>query len=615
MHFKNWMFLLVSFFSGSTLLHAQHGYWQQKADYNIQVELDDKDHTLEGKETIVYWNNSPDTLYKMYFHLYFNAFQPGSMMDEKSLHIVDPDRRVGSRISKLKKDEEGYCHVTKLKINGKSPAVLVEQGTILEITLAEPIAPGTKNTIQLDFESQIPIQIRRTGRDNSEGIDYSMAQWYPKLSEYDYMGWHANPYVAREFYGIWGNFEVEIELPSKYVVAATGTLQNAKDIGYGYADKEPAKRPKKLKWAFSAQNVHDFVWAADPDYEHTKIKAADGTELHFFFQPGDKTTAWNELPAIMAEALTWMNGRYGKYQYPSYSFIQGGDGGMEYPMATLITGNRPLRSLVGVAVHEWMHSWYQMMIGTNESLYAWMDEGFTSFAETETIQYLMSKGLLKGTVGEFPFKNALDSFNEFLKSGLEEPLTTHADHFVTNAAYSRAAYTKGEICLIQLQYIVGKDVFSKALLKYFDEWHFKHPTPNDFFRVFEKQSQLELDWFQQYWVNTTHSIDYAVDTLIGDVVYLSNRKYFPMPLDVVVTTQDGKKHLYYIAQSVMRGEKQPDIAHDTYTVCKDWDWTHPVYQLKIAEKADQVVSIEIDPSYRMMDTDRTNNQLVLKKIE
>ena len=606
------MFLLGT---GVSIVHGQDGYWQQRANYNIEVELDDKKHSLEGEEKIEYFNNSPDTLNKMYFHLYFNAFQPGSMMDIKSLHVADPDRRVGSRISKLKKDEEGYCHVTRLKVNGKSQNSMIVEGTILEVTLSEPLLPGSNNVIQLEFESQIPIQIRRSGRNNAEGIDYSMSQWYPKLAEYDYMGWHPEPYVAREFYGVWGDFVVEIELPSKYVVAATGTLANADDIGYGYADKEPSRRPKELKWKFKAQNVHDFVWAADPDYEHTKIKADDGTVLHFFYQGGEKTAAWKDLPPIMAEALNWMNKRYGKYQYPSYSFIQGGDGGMEYPMATLITGNRPLRSLVGVAVHEWMHSWYQMMLGTNESLYGWMDEGFTSFGETETIHYLMSKGKLPGTVPEHPFKETLEAFNDFLKSGLEEPLTTHADHFITNAAYSRASYTKGEICLVQLEYIVGKEVFSKSLLRYFDEWHFKHPTPNDFFRIFEKQSGMELDWFQQYWVNTTHTIDYAVDTLINDVVYLSNRHYFPMPLDVVVTTKDGKEHLYYIPQSVMRGEKKPDIKYDSYTIAKDWNWTNPTYELKIKEKASDVESISIDPSYRLMDTDRTNNVYTHKKIE
>ena len=615
MHFKKYILLALLFGASTSFVNAQRGYWQQKVDYDIQVELDDKNHTLSGKEKIEYTNNSPDTLYKMFFHLYYNAFQPGSMMDMKSLNVVDPDRRVGSRISKLKESEIGYCRVSKLKINGKEQNKMVVEGTVLEITLAEPILPGTKNVISLEFESQIPIQIRRTGRDNAEGIDYSMSQWYPKLSEYDYMGWHAEPYVAREFYGVWGNFNVEIELPSKYVVAATGSLVNADEIGYGYSDKEPRRRPKKHNWVFKAENVHDFVWAADPDYKHTTITTDNGTVLHFFYQSGEKTEAWEQLPAIMSEALNWMNKRYGKYQYPVYSFIQGGDGGMEYPMATLITGNRPLRSLVGVSIHEWLHSWYQMMLGTNESLYAWMDEGFTSFAETETIHYLMEKGLLPGTVAEFPFAETLNGFANFQKSGSEEPLTLHADHFLTNSAYSTSAYTKGKVCLIQLDYIVGKPVFDRALLRYFNDWHFKHPTPDDFFRVFEKESGIELDWFQQYFVNTTLRIDYAVDTLVGKDLYLSNRSRFPMPLDVLVTTNSGKKHLYYIPQSVMRGEKNPDILFDEYTLAPDWNWTNPVYKLQIKEKAGEISKIEIDPSQRMLDVERGNNVLQLKNIE
>lgn len=586
-------------------------YWQQKVEYTINVEFEPKKNQYKGDETLVYTNNSPDTLNRLFFHLYPNAFQPNSMMDERSRVISDSDRRVGDRISKLKPDEYGFLKVSTLKLNGKKQEIL-EEGTILEVKLDKVILPGSTVKIEVEFEGQSPVQIRRSGRDNSEGVDYSMAQWYPKLSEYDIQGWHANPYIAREFYGVWGTYNVNIEIDNRYVVAATGVLQNANEIGYGYTDKTiEHKAGKKLKWKFKAENVHDFVWAADTGYKHTSLTRKDGTTLHFFYIPGAKTTeSWEKLPMIMDEAFNWINKRYGQYPFPVYSFIQGGDGGMEYPMATLITGERPLVSLVGVAVHELMHSWYQMVLGTNESLNSWMDEGFTSFASTETMDYLKSKMLIPGKRDSLLFKSTINGFSNFQKSGYEEPLTVHSDHFSTNAAFSVGSYTKGQLALVQLDYIVGKKVFDKSLLDYFNKWKFKHPTPNDFIRVFEKNSNLELDWFKEYWVNTTHTIDYAVDSLDDDKnLLLLNNSKMPMPIDLIVTLKNGKKHLYYIPQSIMRGEKEPDVKHDMYTIAKDWDWTHNRYTLKLKESKKDIKSIEIDPSYRMVDSNRSNNIL------
>lgn len=603
-----YLFALVIF--ATSQLKSQT-YWQQKVDYTINVEFEPKKHQYSGEEKLVYTNNSPDTLNRLFFHLYPNAFQPNSMMDERSRVISDPDKRVGDRIFNLKPNEYGFLKVKSLKLNGKKQETL-EVGTILEVKIDKVILPGTTVTIEVEFEGQSPVQIRRSGRDNAEGVDYSVSQWYPKLCEYDVQGWHANPYIAREFYGVWGNFDVTIEIDGSYVVAATGVLQNPNEIGYGYSDKEIIhKSGKKIKWHFKAENVHDFVWAADTEYKHTTLTRKDGTILHFFYIPGPKTTEnWEKFPKIIDEAFNWINKRYGQYPYPVYSFIQGGDGGMEYAMATLITGERPLASLVGVAVHELMHSWYQMVLGTNESLYSWMDEGFTSFASTETMDYLKSKSLIPGKRDSFLFKSTINGFANFQKSGYEEPLTVHSDHFSTNAAFSVGSYTKGQLALVQLDYIVGTKVFDKSLLDYFNKWKFKHPTPNDFIRVFEKNSNLELDWFKEYWVNTTHTIDYAIDSLDDDKnLMLVNKSKMPMPIDLIVTLKNGKKHLYYIPQSIMRGEKEPDLKYDMYTIANDWDWTHQKYTLKLKESKKDIKSIEIDPSYRMVDSNRSNNIL------
>ncbi|MEL7005394.1 MAG: M1 family metallopeptidase [Bacteroidota bacterium] len=405
------------------------GYWQQHVNYEMEIDMDVNTHRFTGKQKLVYTNNSPDTLTKAYYHLYFNAFQPGSMMDVRSLNIADPDGRVGSRISKLNEDEIGYQHINSLKQNGKTASYKIE-GTILSVILPEPILPGGKATFEMDFDGQVPIQIRRSGRDNAEGISYSMSQWYPKLAEYDYLGWHTNPYIGREFHGVWGDFDVKITIDPNYVIGGTGYLQNPNKIGHGYQKegKTVAKSTKPLTWHFVAPNVHDFMWAADPDYTHTKIDGPNGTTLHFFYQKNASTEEnWGKLPAMMAKAMEFMNTNFGVYPYKQYSFVQGGDGGMEYPMSTLITGNRNFNSLLGVSVHEMIHSWFQGALATNESLYPWIDEGFTSYASSATMTHLLNPN----ATGNIHL-GSHRGYHFMANSGKEEPLATHADHYHTN---------------------------------------------------------------------------------------------------------------------------------------------------------------------------------------
>lgn len=595
------------------LAKAQPDRWQQSANYVMEIDFDAATHRFTGKQRLDYQNNSPDQLDRVFYHLYFNAFQPGSMMDVRSRTIPDPDSRVGDRISKLGPDEIGYHKIRSLTQDGKAVKYEVV-GTILEVELHHPIAPNSKSTFEMEFESQVPVQIRRSGRNNAEGVDYSMAQWYPKMCEYDYQGWHANPYVGREFYGIWGDFDVTINIDKEYVVAATGYLQEPEKIGHGYAGPgvEVKHRNKKISWHFMAPNVHDFLWAADPDYSHDVLERPDGLSLHFFYIKTDvNAEGWAQLPNVMSNAFDFINQHFGQYQYRQYSFIQGGDGGMEYPMATLITGNRGLNGLVGVSVHELMHSWFQMMLGTNESLYPWMDEGFTSFASSEVSNYLREKGLIPGRVQENPHVGTINGYIQFSQSGLEEPMSTHSDHYMTNAAYSRAAYTKGAAFLVELNYIMGDAAFRKGMLDYFNTWKFKHPNANDFVRVMEKASGLELDWFKEYFVNTTHTIDYSVKAVsaqgTGTLVALQKIGVMPMPLDVVVTYTDGSKEVMNIALRMMRGNKPQEMADAKYTIAEDWPWTHPDYQFTLPVSPDKVARIEIDPSNRLADTDRANN--------
>ncbi|MCT4623267.1 MAG: M1 family peptidase, partial [Schleiferiaceae bacterium] len=281
-------------FAGSSL--AQNGYWQQDVAYTMNIDFDHENHQFKGSQTLVYTNNSPDVLHKVYYHLYFNAFQPGSMMDERSRDLPDPDKRVGDRISKLKKNEVGSHRILSLTQNRKSVNVEVI-GTVAKVQLAEPIQPGATATFEMTFESQVPVQIRRSGRNNKEGIDYTMTQWYPKMAEYDTDGWHPDQYVGREFYAPYGTFDVTINIHKDFTLGGTGVLINAEELGYGYFDGKVKKQKSKMRsWNFKAENVHDFAWAADKDYTHRSFQVENGPMVHLLYS--EKTANvknWDQL--------------------------------------------------------------------------------------------------------------------------------------------------------------------------------------------------------------------------------------------------------------------------------------------------------------------------------
>ena len=628
----------------TTTTHAQPGRWQQKVKYVMSIDMDVNSNQFTGKQQLEYSNNSPDKLNKLFYHLYFNAFQPNSSMDVRSRELgkilingrPDWDSRVKDRISKLKSDEIGYQKIKSIKMNGVSQPFKYHE-TILEVNLTKPILPNSKVTLLMEFEAQVPLQVRRSGRDNpSTGVRYSMSQWYPKLCEYDRDGWNPNPYVAREFYGVWGDFDVTINIDKNYKLGGTGVLVNAQEIGWGYdkAGSELKPTPKeKRSWHFVGNNIHDFMWAADPNYKHIVRSIPNGPTVHVLYN--DKIdeqkddSAWARVGDVAVKVLPFIEKRFGKYPYPQYSFIHGGDGGMEYPMATLLSS-----ASIGTAIHEWMHSWYQMILGTNESLYAWMDEGFTSYAENlvtefntgfpdkanyedalkknpgnENLKYLVENVLPKQHSG------AYNSYFSLAQSGLEEPLTTHADHFNTNAAYSPAAYSKGEVFMEQLGYIVGAPVRDKILLEYYQQWKFKHPTANDFIKLAEDVSGIQLDWYQMYFVNSTKTIDYGIDSLWEEngisKIRLKRVGDMPMPIDLQLTFKDGTTQTHYVPLNLMFAEKGNENSKEQRTVYEPWRWTHPTYTLELKSRLTDLKKVEIDASKRMADVNRKSNVLQL----
>ena len=586
--------LFYLFFSLPFVLLSQSN-WQQNADYEMNVDIDVESYRFNGSQEILYTNNSPDTISKVYYHLYFNAFKPGSQMDVRSLNISDPDSRVRDRISKLGKNEEGDLSVFELKQDGK-PVFFEQQETVLLARLNKVLLPGKKTKLTLLFEGVVPKQIRRSGRNNKDGVALSMTQWYPKLAEYDFEGWHPNPYIAREFHGVWGNYSVKITIDKNYILGGTGYLQNSTEIGYGYHPKNKTidhSEKEKLTWHFFAPSVHDFTWAADPDFVHDVVKGPNDVDLHFLYKTNQEN--WRKLQPHSVGLMKYFNENIGEYPWKQYSIIQGGDGGMEYAMSTLITGGEQYSRLLGTTSHEMAHAWFQHILANNEAKHPWMDEGFASYID------VLAENSVLGKTPKNPFKRSYDSYRRLANSGVEQPQTTHSDRYNYNFAYSVSAYSKGSVFLAQLGYIVGPKTLKKILKRYFNEFKFKHPSPNDFKRVAEKVSDLELEWYLNDWTRTAEKIDYAITYTKGNAV-LERKGLIPMPIELVVTFKDETKKHYYIPTDLMRGVKKE--LSSSFEILPFWGWASPFYSFPLQK---EVVKIEIDPSGLLADVDLKNN--------
>jgi len=595
------------------LVFSQAG-WQQHAEYFMDIKMDVSDFTFSGEQTILYTNNSPDTINKVYYHLFFNAFRPGSQMDIRSRAIQDPDRRVGSRIFGLEKKDFGELKVGSMEQNGKK-VEFDENETVLVVKLNKPLLPGKKTELKMVFTGQVPLQIRRSGKLNKEGVHLTMTQWFPKLAEYDFEGWHPNPYIGREFHGVWGNYTVNITIDKNYVVGGTGYLQNAKEIGHGYGEKTKKNSDNTLTWKFYAPNVHDFAWAADPDYLHDIITSESGVDLHFLYKNTVNVDDWKKLQGDTLKLLEFFEKNIGPYPWKQYSVIQGGDGGMEYAMCTMITGERSYGSLFGVTAHELAHAWFQHVLANNEAKHPWMDEGFTEYITSLAEEFVNNK------TSPFPHKSSYERYymiNNLQKENpaieIDQPQTVHSDRWNYNFTYGANAYSKGSVFLSQLGYIIGKKNLSKTIKRYYNDFKFKHPTPNDFKRVAEKVSGTELEWYLNDWTRTTNKIDYEIVSYNDKTRGVSLRRIenMPMPIELFITFDDGSKELYYIPTDLMFNYKQFDQSV-VVTNLSPWKWANSEYSFFIEDNNKKVVFIEIDPSKRLADIDQKNNVLNISK--
>lgn len=605
------MFLALGLL-GAFLFGQKEQYYQQHAKYKMEIDVDAAHYTYKGKQTLTYTNNSPDELKVVYFHLYWNAFKPGSMMDQNvSNQGVNGDSRlqVGgvSRLASIPTEEEGVQNIRSIQQNGADLRFEIQE-TIMKVILNEPIRPNSSTVFTLDWDAVLPYQIRRAGRNNREGIDMTMTQWYPKIAEYDYDGWATFDYIGREFHAPFSDYDVTIKIDKDYVLGAGGVLQNPGEVK-GYQDNAEIKTDKegKATWRWKANNILDFAWSADRDYSVESFTVLDGPKVYYVYQKNEKTAFWEQSKPLITKYFQIMNADYGRYAYPTYSFIQGGDGGMEYGMATMVLGeHRTLERLVGLMVHEGSHMWFQQMLASNESTKPWMDEGFTSYASTK----VMSQLFPPETPQSNPFVGTLRSYANFTKTGKEEPASWLGDHHDDGRAYSVASYTKGETFLVQLGYIVGEKNLSLIMKEYFTQWSLKHPSDRDFMHIAQKISGMDLKWFYHYWINTVKTIDYAIKNVEysegATKITLANEGGVPMPIDFSVLTADQKIVNYQIPLNMTREWKKADL-YGSFTTLYYWPWTQKEYTFVIPYGKEQIKALGIDFSGRLADVDLEDN--------
>ena len=595
----------------------QNAYYQQYAKYKMNIDVDATNFTFKGDQTLNYTNNSPDELKVVYFHLYWNAFKPGSMMDQRVQNQgKNGDGRLQkdgvSRLASIPKDEEGSQNIHWIKQNGKDLKFEIQE-TIMKVYLDTPIKPNSSTTFTMEWDANIPMQIRRSGRNNREGVDMTMTQWYPKIAEYDYDGWATFDYIGREFHAPFSDFDVNIKIDKDYVIGAGGKLENPFEVkGYEASANVKTDTENKATWHWTAKNILDFAWAADRDYVVKTFTVLDGPKVYLVYQQNEKTTAWEEAQPYITKYYQLMNATFGKYTYPTYSFIQGGDGGMEYGMCTMILGEaKSIENLCGLMFHEGSHSWFQQILATNESMRPWMDEGFTSYAE----DYVMSKLFPSENPTPNPFVNAVNSYVRFSKTGLEEPAVWLGDHHDNGNAYTVASYVKGELYLVQLGYIMGEQNLSAVMKEYFNQWKLKHPTDRDFLHIAQQVSGMDLKWFNHYWLNTTKTIDYAVKNVEygtdSTTITLENKGEIPMPIDFSILTKDKKVISYQIPMNMTHTWKSKDIYGDFKTL-DYWAWTQKEYTFTIPYTKAQISALGIDFSKRLADVNPENNFVEVK---
>lgn len=583
-------------------------YWQQWADYRLEAELNPVSKRLTGTAGIRYHNRSPDTLDVVYVQLLHNIFAPGSRHNTDIPWAVEGYylSRVaaqGTTLTESEGDGAGY------EVNG----------TIMRIRLPRPLLPGS--TADLEFGYRIRIPPDGAPRGGQDGEVYYISYWYPQMAVYDDVnGWQTDQYYGNaEFYMGYGNYDVAVTVPAGWLVSGTGTLTNAAEVlspqtrarldsamsapeivhvvreGDRGAGKATAPgRDGKLTWRFRAENVRDVAWGASASYlwdaTNAEVGDADGdggadtARVDALWRPEKRSSHWDEAARYGRHSVEFLSEYLWPYPYPHMSAVDGPNscGGMEYPMMTCIGGQWDTLSMYEVVVHEIAHMWHPMQVGSDEKRFAWMDEGFAQFTQSQAMP-----DFFKGYDDEAENR---EPYISLAVMGGEIELMRHGDRYPSYTTYGTASYYKTATVLVALRGVLGRETFERAFREYGRRWQYKHPKPWDFFNTVEDVAGRDLSWFWRTWFFETWKLDQAIDTVIttGDSldIVVENRERAPMPVHLVVTRAEGKPQRLEIPVSAwFRDEKQASV--------------------RVAREP-SIRTIEIDPERQFPDIDRSN---------
>jgi hypothetical protein len=538
-------------------------YWQQQVDYVIKAALDTVAQRVIGQERITYTNNSPDTLRYFWIQLDQNLFASGS----KGSRLFHPEQRPSAQ------EPEGGVTLTQVAEPaagapggkarpGRKLRYLVN-GTLMKVELARPLAPGGTQLLDIGWSFPFSPHSNRMGIELIDGSHvYEVAQWYPRLAVYDDVrGWNTEPYLGQgEFYLEYGSFDVSLTVPANMLVAATGTLQNpthvltptqrqrlaqarSSDSTVVIRGKQeindPGSRPRSsgtLTWRFTADSVRDFAWAAARHFIWDAARANNGRTLAMSFYPPAAEPIWNQSTQYVRFAIENYSSWY-PYPYPVAVNVNGIEGGMEYPMIIFCHNRTDPQALFSVTDHEIGHTWFPMIVGNNERLYAWMDEGLNTFMNYYNWE--------KKFPGVYNRRGNAGLYIPYALSGREEPIMTPADQI--KGSLGITAYTKPGLGMILLRdRILGPGRFDAAFREYIRRWAYKHPTPADFFRSIEDGVGEDLSWFWRSWLYTTERLDQAIDSItvsdsagVVSRVHLRSASAMPMPVPLELKMEDG----------------------------------------------------------------------------
>lgn len=609
------------------------GYWQQDVHHIIKARVDDERDLVEGRMTLHYHNNSPDTLHHVFFHLYQEAYVNGS-------HLKENMKAMGRDMRRYRDLPYAGTRVERISVEG-IPLRTEQDNTVLKAWLPSPLPPGGVATFESAFTTHWAMGLRRRMKlfDAWGNKHYDGVHWYPRIAVYDRRkGWDTDQHLGHEFYGNFGTFDVELDFPYHYIVEATGWLQNRREVLpddlrarldlTNFKDKPWNEKPsviiepdatKRKVWKYHAENVHDFAFTADPTYRIGEAEWNGVLCVALVQEP--HASGWQNAASYTADVIRVFSEDFGMYAYPKMVVADARDG-MEYPMLTLDGGRDP--GYRGLLAHEVGHNWFYGMLGNNETYRAFLDEGFTQFLTAWALERIDGDTLVTDPPRNrymahhlpAPLVREVEVYAGYMLDAVRNevpPINVHSDEFGHVQGLGRGyghVYSKTAVMLHNLQYVLGDSLFLSAMRHYVDKWRMCHPYPEDMRRSFIEHAGTDLDWFFDQWLETDKRIDYAVRRVqrvhrdSGQRIHLRRKGSMQMPIDLRVMAKDGSIHDFHIPNTWFVKETKA-------TVLPRWIGFDDLRRDHVVEVdiPSGIKQVSIDPSGRLADAYKPNDHL------